>query len=60
MGAVTPQQIEEDVRIAQQFKPLSSGQMAELRERGKAVSGPALEDWKRKEASAGAAAYVGG
>ena len=60
MGAVTPQQIEEDVRIAQQFKPLSAGQMAELRERGKAVSGPALEDWKRKEASAGAAAYVGG
>ena len=38
---------EDDVRIAQQFKPFSEKKMAALRERAGRISGPRLEDWKR-------------
>jgi uncharacterized protein len=47
MGANTPAQIEDDVRIACEFTPLSAAQMEELRQRSAALKGPALEDWKR-------------
>jgi predicted aldo/keto reductase-like oxidoreductase len=46
VGCTTVGQIEDDVRIAQQFKPLSEDQMALLRERGAKLKGPQLEDWK--------------
>jgi predicted aldo/keto reductase-like oxidoreductase len=34
LGCTTVGQLEDDVRIAQQFKPLSEDQMAQLREKG--------------------------
>jgi len=50
IGAVTLGQVEDDVRIAREFRPRSSEQMAELRRRAARVAGPALEDWKRRSA----------
>ncbi|MFN8009474.1 MAG: aldo/keto reductase [Terriglobia bacterium] len=47
IGCTTIGQLEDDVRIAQQFKPYSDTQMASLRERAKPIKGPYLEDWKR-------------
>jgi aryl-alcohol dehydrogenase-like predicted oxidoreductase len=52
MGCTTIGQLEDDVRIAQHFKPLTGEQMAALRERAKEVKGPLLEDWKRNVESA--------
>jgi aryl-alcohol dehydrogenase-like predicted oxidoreductase len=48
VGATTLGQIEDDVRIAQRFRPLSPEQMAELRRRAASVAGATLEDWKRR------------
>ena len=47
IGCTTIGQLEDDVRIAQQFKPLNESRMAELRERATSIKGPGLEDWKR-------------
>jgi hypothetical protein len=47
LGCTTIGQIEDDVRIAQQFKPLTQEQMANLREEAKSLAGPRLENWKR-------------
>lgn len=47
LGCTTIGQIEDDVRIAQQFKALSQEQMAKLREDAKSLAGPRLENWKR-------------
>lgn len=47
LGCTTIGQIEDDVRIAQQFSPLNEKQMAKLREQGAQFSGPLMEDWKR-------------
>ena len=47
IGCTTIGQLEDDVRIAQQFKPYSTEQMIALRERAKGITGPRLEDWKR-------------
>ena len=52
LGCTTLGQIEDDVRIARQFKPLTEEQMAQLRERGARLKGPQLEDWKRNPESA--------
>ena len=63
MGANTPGQIEDDVRIACEFTPLSSEQMAELRQRSEPLKGPALENWKRDPSRASIdrrPAYQGG
>ena len=64
IGCTTIGQLEDDVRIAQQFKPFSGEEMAALRERADRIKGPALEDWKRDittQASTGSASvYVGG
>jgi predicted aldo/keto reductase-like oxidoreductase len=46
LGCTTIGQIEDDVRIAQQFKPLSEDQLAQIREKGARLKGPRLEDWK--------------
>jgi aryl-alcohol dehydrogenase-like predicted oxidoreductase len=52
MGCTNVGQIEEDVRIAQQFKPLAPAAMADLRTRAAELAGPKLEDWKRDETQA--------
>src|SRR5579864_4189905 len=55
LGCTIIGQIEDDVRIAQQFKPMSPEQMAKVREDAKSLAGPRLENWKRdttKQASA--------
>ncbi len=55
IGCTTIGQLEDDVRFAQQFKPLAAEEMDHLRQRTKEIAGPCLEDWKRniqKQASA--------
>jgi uncharacterized protein len=47
IGCTTIGQLEDDVRFAQQFKPLSSEEMTALRQRAGDIKGPQLEDWKR-------------
>jgi predicted aldo/keto reductase-like oxidoreductase len=47
LGCTTLGQIEDDVRIARQFKPLGEEQLAQLREEAAKLRGPRLEDWKR-------------
>lgn len=47
VGCTTIGQLEDDVRIAQQFKPFSAEEMAALRQRAAEIKGPSLEDWKR-------------
>ena len=47
LGCTTIGQIEDDVRIAQQFKPLAEEQLAQIRAQGAKLKGPHLEDWKR-------------
>ena len=55
IGCTTIGQLEDDVRTAQQFKPLSVEEVDELRKRVEGIKGPALEDWKRNvETRAGA------
>lgn len=46
LGCTTIGQIEDDVRIAQQFKPLNEKQLADLREKAVQFKGPQFEDWK--------------
>ena len=53
MGALTPGQIEDDVRIAQSFQPFESARMEELRKQAARMAGPRLEDWKRNTEQAG-------
>jgi predicted aldo/keto reductase-like oxidoreductase len=52
LGCTTIGQIEDDVRIAQQFKPLTTEESAKIRARAEKFKGPALEDWKRNVTSA--------
>ena len=47
LGATTVGQIEDDVRIAQQFKPYAEAELALLRKRAQRLGGAHLEDWKR-------------
>jgi predicted aldo/keto reductase-like oxidoreductase len=47
VGCTTIGQIEDDVRIAKQFRPLSEEQVAQLRQEGAKLKGPGLEDWKK-------------
>ncbi|MGA1997689.1 MAG: aldo/keto reductase [Bryobacteraceae bacterium] len=47
LGSTTIGQIEDDVRIAQQFHPMPEAQMAEIRKRAARLAGPRLENWKR-------------
>ncbi len=62
IGCTTIGQLEDDVRVAQSFQPLSPVEMTELRARAKGIVGPSLEDWKRKPVVAGVAwtSYTGG
>lgn len=47
LGATTVGQIEDDARIAQQFKPYTDAELATLRKRAEPLAGRQLEDWKR-------------
>jgi aryl-alcohol dehydrogenase-like predicted oxidoreductase len=47
IGCTTIGQLEDDVRIAQQFKPLAADEIQDLRRRARRIAGPHLEDWKR-------------
>ena len=47
VGCTTLGQIEDDVRIAREFKQYSSEEMSSLRERAQQLAGAGLEDWKR-------------
>ena len=62
LGCTTVGQIEDDVRVAQQFRPLPKEEMAQLRERGQKLAGPSLEDWKRnvQKADISRPRYAGG
>ena len=64
IGCTTTGQLEDDARIAREFKPLPPNQMAALSKRAERIKGPRLEDWKKDiEARAGLTArpeYIGG
>ena len=53
IGCTTIGQLEDDVRVAQQFKQLSAEEMDPLRQRAKDIAGPNLEDWKRNTQARG-------
>lgn len=54
MGCTTVGQIEDDVRVVQQFKPLSAEQLEKIRKQATQLAGPRLENWKRNNQQAGA------
>ena len=64
LGCTTLGQIEDDVRIASSFSPLTDSQLAALRARAARfqLSGPGLEDWKRNNTVAAnrQMKYIGG
>ena len=47
LGCTTVGQIEDDVRIAREFRPMPEAEMAEIRKRASGLAGPRLENWKR-------------
>jgi aryl-alcohol dehydrogenase-like predicted oxidoreductase len=47
IGCTTTGQLEDDVRVAQSFKPFGEDRMAALRKRAEQIKGPRLEDWKK-------------
>ncbi|MCC6861526.1 MAG: aldo/keto reductase [Bryobacterales bacterium] len=54
IGSTTIGQLEDDIRVAQNFKPLAADEVASIRKRAARMKGPGLEDWKRNvEARAG-------
>ena len=60
LGCTTIGQIEDDIRIAQRFKPLTEEQLAALREKASKFKGPSLEDWKRNIDAASSSTYRDG
>jgi predicted aldo/keto reductase-like oxidoreductase len=60
LGCTTIGQIEDDVRIAQQFKPLDEEQLAQIREKAAEFKGPQLENWKTNPETAAASTYRDG
>ncbi len=59
IGCTTIGQLEDDVRVAQQFKQLSAEEMNPLRQRAQDIAGPSLEDWKRNTQSRGSLTRAG-
>ncbi len=57
LGCTTIGQVEDDVRIARDFKPLSEDQMSQLRSMGAKFQGPQTEDWKRNTHTASAGTH---
>jgi uncharacterized protein len=60
VGCTTIGQLEDDVRIAKEFAPLSDTVMSSLRQRADKLKGPDLEDWKRNTERASLNVYAGG
>ncbi len=60
LGCTTVGQIEDDVRIAQHFQPMSETELAGLRQKAARFKGPQLEDWKRDTEGAGLPRYRDG
>ena len=60
LGCTTIGQVEDDVRIARQFKPMTPDKMASLRTTAAKFAGAALEDWKRDTKKASANLYRDG
>lgn len=60
MGCTTLGQIEDDVRIAQQLRPLGEEELAKLRATAAKFQGPELEDWKRNTKTASAGTHYDG
>jgi predicted aldo/keto reductase-like oxidoreductase len=50
VGCTTIGQIEDDVRIAQRFKPMTQDEMDKVRRQAARFAGPDLENWKRNTA----------
>ncbi|MBA3438482.1 MAG: aldo/keto reductase [Pyrinomonadaceae bacterium] len=47
IGCTSTGQLEDDVRIAQNFKSIGADQMTALNKRAERIKGPLLEDWKK-------------
>jgi predicted aldo/keto reductase-like oxidoreductase len=60
LGCTKVAEVEEDVRVAQQFRPMAQGEMAELRAKVAHLGGPNLEDWKRSRENASSRIYRDG
>ncbi|HYO80797.1 MAG TPA: aldo/keto reductase, partial [Bryobacteraceae bacterium] len=60
VGCTTLGQIEDDVRIAREFKALSESELATLRKRAEKLGGPEVENWKRNTQQAAAPVYRDG
>jgi predicted aldo/keto reductase-like oxidoreductase len=60
MGCTTIGQVEDDVRIAQQFTPFDEAKLEQIRERAAKIKGPQLEDWKKNTETATVNTYRDG
>jgi predicted aldo/keto reductase-like oxidoreductase len=60
VGCTTIGQIDDDVRIAQEFRPLSETEMATVRRRAEKLGGPEIENWKKNTQRAEAVIYRDG
>jgi uncharacterized protein len=60
LGCTTIGQVEDDVRIAQEFKPLDEAGLDLIRERAAKLKGPQLEDWKINTETAAVSIYRDG
>jgi len=60
LGCTKVAEVEEDVRVAQQFRPMGGSEMAELRGKVAHLGGPNLEDWKRSRENASSRIYRDG
>ena len=60
LGCTTIGQIEDDVRIAQEFKPIDEASLDQIRQRAAELKGPQLEDWKINTQTATVSTYRDG
>lgn len=60
VGCTTLGQIEDDVRIVKEFKPLNETELVALRKRAEKLGGPEVENWKKNTLRAEAAVYRDG
>ncbi|MFN7937291.1 MAG: aldo/keto reductase [Bryobacteraceae bacterium] len=61
IGCTTIGQLEDDIRIAREFRPFSGEEMAAVRRKVARAAGPTLEDWKRNvQQAASLNTYTGG
>jgi predicted aldo/keto reductase-like oxidoreductase len=60
LGCTTIGQVEDDVRIAQQFTPFDEARLEQIRERAAKIKGPQLEDWKKNTETATVNTYRDG